>query len=306
MVESNPLNIPKTKNMEYFIIENGQQTGPFSDNQLAAKRISPDTLVWKQGMADWTPAWQVEELKQILEDIKTMSSSQQEQKFQIPPIPPTPKIDTTQDLQPQKRGKGMLIVKGIMAIFFIALIVLALTNPSEEEHKAAIKTEVRATVDSITDGSDGSLFTQGIQIFAKAMANNLTGNILNELFEYHNYIIFSKGTVRLDDSSHTISFGILGKVYSINSDDIIKAIEGNSKIDIIQNQTSLPSDTDDNKEDYVSKGIDKKIEDKASQTLDKISNQVSKKVEEKINKKIDEVTDSSTIEKIIDKIFELF
>lgn len=50
--------------MEYFIIDNnGQQAGPFSQDQLVQKAISPETLVWKQGMADWTPAWKVEELK---------------------------------------------------------------------------------------------------------------------------------------------------------------------------------------------------------------------------------------------------
>ena len=46
--------------MEFFIIDhNGQQAGPFSLDQLVQKGISPETLVWKQGMADWTPAWKV-------------------------------------------------------------------------------------------------------------------------------------------------------------------------------------------------------------------------------------------------------
>ena len=54
--------------MEYFIIDkNGQQAGPFSLDQLAQKAITPETLVWAQGMADWTPAWKVEELKTVLE-----------------------------------------------------------------------------------------------------------------------------------------------------------------------------------------------------------------------------------------------
>ncbi len=40
--------------MEFFIIDrNGQQAGPFSFDQLVQKGISPETLVWKQGMADW-------------------------------------------------------------------------------------------------------------------------------------------------------------------------------------------------------------------------------------------------------------
>ena len=37
--------------MEYFIIENnGQQAGPFSLEQLVQKAITPETLVWAQGM----------------------------------------------------------------------------------------------------------------------------------------------------------------------------------------------------------------------------------------------------------------
>ena len=56
--------------MEYFIIDNnGQQAGPFSQDQLVQKAISPETLVWKQGMADWTPAWKVEELRTVLEAV---------------------------------------------------------------------------------------------------------------------------------------------------------------------------------------------------------------------------------------------
>ncbi len=61
--------------MEFFIIDhNGQQAGPFSFDQLVQKAISPETLVWKQGMADWTPAWKVEELKAVLE--QAIGSSQ--------------------------------------------------------------------------------------------------------------------------------------------------------------------------------------------------------------------------------------
>lgn len=52
--------------MEYFIVENGKQAGPFSIAQLAEKHIKPETLVWKEGMADWTPAWKIAELKYIL------------------------------------------------------------------------------------------------------------------------------------------------------------------------------------------------------------------------------------------------
>ena len=67
--------------MEFFIIDhNGQQAGPFSFDQLVQKGISPETLVWKQGMADWTPAWKVEDLRAVLEAIEAYQSNQNAQK----------------------------------------------------------------------------------------------------------------------------------------------------------------------------------------------------------------------------------
>lgn len=71
--------------MEFFIIDNnGQQAGPFSMDQLVQKGISPETLVWKQGMADWTPAWKVEDLRAVLEAVeadKVNQNSNQNQGF---------------------------------------------------------------------------------------------------------------------------------------------------------------------------------------------------------------------------------
>ena len=50
----------------WHIAVNGQTQGPCSAEEisthLASGRISTDTLVWKEGMADWTPISQIPEL----------------------------------------------------------------------------------------------------------------------------------------------------------------------------------------------------------------------------------------------------
>lgn len=51
--------------MEYFIAINGQQQGPFTVDALRGQRITPDTLVWAQGMSNWMPASQVGELQPL-------------------------------------------------------------------------------------------------------------------------------------------------------------------------------------------------------------------------------------------------
>jgi hypothetical protein len=46
--------------VSYFVAVGGQQSGPFDLNalkQMAGQgQINKDTLVWKQGMAQWSPA----------------------------------------------------------------------------------------------------------------------------------------------------------------------------------------------------------------------------------------------------------
>lgn len=51
--------------MEYYISRNGSQEGPFSIEQLSGMNLTPDTLVWADGMADWQPASQVAELASL-------------------------------------------------------------------------------------------------------------------------------------------------------------------------------------------------------------------------------------------------
>lgn len=49
----------------YFIAVGGQQSGPFPMGELSQRGLTPETLVWKQGMAAWVPASQVDELASI-------------------------------------------------------------------------------------------------------------------------------------------------------------------------------------------------------------------------------------------------
>ncbi len=56
--------------IQYFYAVNGQQAGPVVFDLLKAlfanRTVNKDTLVWKQGMANWTPLKEVEELKVFL------------------------------------------------------------------------------------------------------------------------------------------------------------------------------------------------------------------------------------------------
>lgn len=48
---------------KYFIAEDGEQKGPFSINELKEMSISKTTLIWKEGLDDWTEAGRIEKLQ---------------------------------------------------------------------------------------------------------------------------------------------------------------------------------------------------------------------------------------------------
>lgn len=70
---------PVPPQVQYFVASNGQQTGPFSDQQLSQMiqggTLKRESLVWKQGMQAWAPAGQVAELGHLFGAVP-------------PPVPP--------------------------------------------------------------------------------------------------------------------------------------------------------------------------------------------------------------------------
>lgn len=289
--------------MEFFIIDrNGQQAGPFSFDQLVQKGISPETLVWKQGMADWTPAWKVEELKAVLEAIRANQQQAQQQDYQKAQqeayqqgFQQGAAMHSNFQQQPKKKTSHFAIKMVIGLIIFI-LAIFAVTNPSADAHKEKVRTEASKAVEKAVGSTDNNFFSQALRSVAKMMAGSMMDEAMNQLFEYHNYIVCSTGSVELNGKPHTVSFGILGNVYTMNADDMVKALE----------EANVNEDQADSDEGSFSTRMQKKLEEKANQAFDKAADKVSKKVEEKINQKLDETTDSSSIEKIIDKILELF
>ncbi len=61
---------PMPVQVQYFYAVDGQQVGPVSFDQLKAlfanRTVNKDSLVWKQGMANWTAIKDIEELKAFL------------------------------------------------------------------------------------------------------------------------------------------------------------------------------------------------------------------------------------------------
>ena len=83
--------------MKYFYLKNDEKVGPISLEDLSAAEINKDTLIWYEGIEDWTPMSEIEELKSVLE-------------IKPPPIPivPSPVPEVKLNLKSTEKLKACL------------------------------------------------------------------------------------------------------------------------------------------------------------------------------------------------------
>ena len=121
-------------NQQFYIAVNGQQTGPFTYDELKAKGIQRDTLLWTEGLDSWTKAEHVALVKDILRATPPPLPNE-EKKQQAPPPPPIPQQPTGKYFGYELAGRGQrffaLFLQEVI-IFFIVVILLALSGSDFE------------------------------------------------------------------------------------------------------------------------------------------------------------------------------
>lgn len=118
----------KTESL-YYVIENNIQSEAISFDQLKDKKISEDTLVWRNGLTDWTKAKDLKELHNII-------------LFSPPPIPSVNNSTTfieeknhqvnenkilTKDVQTQEDRSYLFIKVFLVLVILIWIITLFCT-----------------------------------------------------------------------------------------------------------------------------------------------------------------------------------
>lgn len=73
--------------MQIYVFRNGERTGPYSVEQLALSDITPDTLVWYQGLSQWVAAGSVDALSHIFRNSQTPPPPPGFSNEQYPPTP---------------------------------------------------------------------------------------------------------------------------------------------------------------------------------------------------------------------------
>ena len=136
---------------EFYYLDEKEQKGPFSIDQLKTVGLKPDTLVWTEGFENWKPVKDIEEFKVFIK--------------KTPPPPPiidnspnTP-INQSQDIDDYKKVlvedsnvKFWASFKIFGISFLLIGLAMLLSYSILDNKKQKLKKEIYAKVDNILDG----------------------------------------------------------------------------------------------------------------------------------------------------------
>lgn len=301
--------------MNYFIIVNGVQQGPFTLDELRMHNIASDTLVWAEGMAQWTPAWQVEELKPLFYGKPSNQGP-------VPPPPPPPgygnESQPTGDEQPMPSPKAVDPQKKSgrwwswpLIILVALLVIMGITNPAKEHHRAVIKEQIAQGLDKAMQETGNDVFSQGMGMLVYILSAPIIDKTLDTMLQYHNYIFFSTTSIPYPQGGTTTSYGVFGKVFTVGREKIASAIssemnEGKTEQAQPYNRwlrqgESQPSPDADEAESTH--------EEDTTSLQRQIGNAIIDHVGQRVKKEINENTDSATsqgINELVEDVIRLF
>jgi hypothetical protein len=114
---------------KYYMHDGHVQQGPFDLPELASRLLTPQTHIWFEGLSNWTPAGQIEELKPIF--AVTPPPFQAQAPTAVPP--PLPEFTEVPEeiIQKKPRKKRMLMAAGLLAALLGGWLVYGYTSQAQ-------------------------------------------------------------------------------------------------------------------------------------------------------------------------------
>jgi hypothetical protein len=285
--------------MQYFIVENNKQSGPFSIYELKDKGITSETLVWAEGMTDWTPAWKVDELRAFLFNTKDASTP--------PPLPEDMEQPAAAQAEPaaaieKKKPQGSSCLKrmfvGFLFLLAVLLVAMAVSCPSEQAHKNKIKEKITLALEQSAQRNN-NLFGVGIGLVRHLLTDEILDRVLDEMVDYHNYYVFSKCTINSDGKDKNISYGAFARVFTMNEDDLSRYIDEHNPLSGFEPATGTQqADTTAGTQIQPADG------DLMNDIQEEIIGSLSRIVKKQVGERTDSTT-SDAINKIVDGVTDM-
>ena len=285
--------------MKYFIVENNKQSGPFSIYELKDKGITSETLVWAEGMTDWTPAWKVDELRAFLFNTKDASTP--------PPLPEDVEQPAAAQAEPaaaieKKKPQGSSCLKrmfvGFLFLLAVLLVAMAVSCPSEQAHKNKIKEKITLALEQSAQRNN-NLFGVGIGLVRHLLTDEILDRVLDEMVDYHNYYVYSKCTINSDGKDKNISYGAFARVFTMNEDDLSRYIDEHNPLSGFEPATGTQqADTTAGTQIQPADG------DLMNDIQEEIIGSLSRIVKKQVGERTDSTT-SDAINKIVDGVTDM-
>lgn len=199
-------------------------------------------------------------------------------------------------MSPQPQQSHRALIAGII-IAVVVLVVLAITNPDRRQHTDAIARAFTEAFDNEMDKS--GISDSALGEIGNMIADRMTASMVDQLLDYHNYIIFSKSTITIVGKSYTVSWGLLGRVFTVSNDRLSQKLEKRLHLPSIDSESTAVKETTapDGTTSIDSTTVSRK-------GAEKIVDGVSDIVKDQVEQSTDSST-SSTINKLIDDVKSL-
>ena len=229
--------------MEFHMIRNGKQEGPFTVEELSQQGITPESEVWAPGMADWMQAGDVPELTAVLQRAEFEASQQAARMAENqptmgqpyePPVAPSqapPQVPPRYPAQEEPKKKSgctpWLLAALILAILFATMVF---TCPDRQKHEEAIQEVTKAWVGDKVDENMGNITGMGgvfgdlINKALKELTGFGTDKVISSYLDVTNYLVCSVGRMSIGNNEEKmVSLGLFGHVFTFGKEDIEKA-----------------------------------------------------------------------------------
>ena len=215
--------------MEFFIIRNDEQQGPFTLEQLSGMSIMPDTPVWCEGMPDWTTADKVAALQPLVAYAPRVGGNTEPPTMPHGSAPQPPQWNNAQSQQatyaapapqyaPAPRAKKSHTAPWVtLAIVAVLAAALAITNPDKSDHCNAISKVTKDWTGEKIENIAGDGIAGGV---VKAITTPIMSKVVESIVDVDNYGLCSVGHIDIGDSKTKVSFGIMGHVFTFNKAQI--------------------------------------------------------------------------------------
>ena len=215
--------------MEFFIIRNDEQQGPFTLEQLSGMSIMPDTPVWCEGMPDWTTADKVAALQPLVAYAPRVGGNTEPPTMPHGSTPQPPQWNNAQSQQatyaapapqyaPAPRAKKSHTALWVtLAIVAVLAAALAITNPDKSDHCNAISKVTKDWTGEKIENIAGDGIAGGV---VKAITTPIMSKVVENIVDVDNYGLCSVGHIDVGDSKTKVSFGIMGHVFTFNKAQI--------------------------------------------------------------------------------------